>query len=795
MKKLFILAFFILPLVLYAQEKDTRSIVLLKKELHQLKDQRLRVNILLDICREYHELFFYSANKKVDSLRKYAALAKIEAISINKRKALTDAVLFDAFSSIVVKKNLNEKEVVELLENEELNNQQAGSAHQYLGQFYTAKRNLDHSLLHLLKAAKLFNKAGDYRQEVFTNSLISEIYSGKGDYLNGFEYARKALQTGKKILEKDTNPGDWRNILLVKPISIISKYFELGGDYKTAAEYLWMVADEYQETNKAASFYRRLGKIHFADKKYDSSIYYLQKQISIHSSSLKSDPNALVAYMQAKTEIAKCYLKANKINTTLDWSIPLTDTLRILLNHLNLPTANLYLMESLLFSAKALHELQKEEQARKLATEALAILHANKLSYPVVEQHEMLYTLHQVLGQTDSAFFFFKRYKNLQDSLFGQHFLFKLNLTIREAEIGKKQVQMALLESQVLLNEQLLKEQILLKQQKEDELLMVEKDNQLKEQLLKEESLINAQKQANIAHLNTGLLLKGKQLESQVLVTNGSLIGILVLLFIGLMVYRNLLLRRKNQSLELEKTNQKLRLQELELSKSLALYEQQLTQLEMQVLRTQMSPHFMFNCLSSINWLILKKDTDAASDYLNRFSQLIRMVLKYSQYSSINLANEIKMLELYLDMESLRFDHSFQYTIKIPDDLNIHSLTVPPLLLQPFCENAIWHGLLQKEGNRELKIEFVGQEDNLYCTITDNGVGRKKAKELKTVKDHDHQSIGLKVTSERLSIFNEEKNVQTSLEIEDLINVTGDAVGTRVSIRIRNNSYEMKVVV
>jgi hypothetical protein len=795
MKKLFILAFFILPLFLYAQEKDTRSLVFYKKELHQLKDQKLRINILLNICREYHELFFYSTNKKVDSLAKYSALAKKETITLNNRKALTDAVLFDAFSSMVVKKTLNEKEVLELLENKEINDQQAGSAHQYLGQFYTEKRKWDHSLLQLLKAAELFNKAGDYKQEAFTHSLISENYSGKEDYLNGLEYARKALQTGKKVLEKDSNPGDWRNLLLVRPISIISKFFEFGGDYKTAAEYLWMVADEYQKTNKAASFYSRLGKIHFAGKKYDSSIFYLQKQISIHSSSLQSHPNSLVGYIQAKTEIAKCYLKANKINTTLDWSIPLTDTLRILLNHPNLPTANLYLMESLLFSSKALHELKKEEQARKLAAEALAILHANKRSYPVVEQHEMLYNLHQVLGQTDSAFFFFKRYKNLQDSLFGQHFLFKLNLTIREAEIGKKQVQMALLESQALINEQLLKEQILLKQQKEDELLLVEKDNQLKNQLLKEEALINAQKQANIAHLNTGILLKEKQLEKQVLVTNSSLLGLLVLLVIGAIVYRNQLLRRKNQSLEIEKANQKLRLQELELGKSLALYEQQLSQLEMQVLRTQMSPHFIFNCLSSINWLILEKDTDAASDYLNRFSQLIRMVLKYSQYSSINLSNEIKMLKLYLDMESLRFDHSFRYTINIPDDLNIHSLTVPPLLLQPFCENAIWHGLLQKEGNRELKIEFEGQEDNLYCTITDNGVGRKKAKELKTVKDQYHQSIGLKVTSERLSIFNEEKNVQTSLEIEDLINVNGDAVGTRVSIRIRKNSYEMKVVV
>ena len=146
----------------------------------------------------------------------------------------------------------------------------------------------------------------------------------------------------------------------------------------------------------------------------------------------------------------------------------------------------------------------------------------------------------------------------------------------------------------------------------------------------------------------------------------------------------------------------------------------------MQALRAQMNPHFIFNCLSSINRFILKNESKTASDYLTRFSRLIRMVLINSQKSMIPLEDELQMLRLYLDMERLRFKNSFDYSIIFTNAIETGAIFIPPLLLQPFCENAIWHGLMHKEGQGILNIEFSMKDNILNCIIADNGIGQEK---------------------------------------------------------------------
>src|SRR6187401_3181418 len=181
----------------------------------------------------------------------------------------------------------------------------------------------------------------------------------------------------------------------------------------------------------------------------------------------------------------------------------------------------------------------------------------------------------------------------------------------------------------------------------------------------------------------------------------------------------------------------------------------------MQALRAQMNPHFIFNCLSSINKFILKNDTDTASDYLTRFSRLIRQSLTNPQLSLIPLSDEIEMLRLYLDMERLRFSESFKYNIVYENTIEPETIYIPPMLLQPFCENAIWHGLMHKEGQGKLDIVMSMEKDQLKCVITDNGIGKAKAAELKSRSGEKEKSFGLKITTERLSLFNNEKAVRT----------------------------------
>lgn len=197
-----------------------------------------------------------------------------------------------------------------------------------------------------------------------------------------------------------------------------------------------------------------------------------------------------------------------------------------------------------------------------------------------------------------------------------------------------------------------------------------------------------------------------------------------------------------------------------------------------------MNPHFIFNCLSSINRFIFKNDNKAASDYLTKFSRLIRMVLINSQKRLIPLEDELEMLRLYLDMERLRFKNGFDYSITTNNTIDAGAIFIPPLLLQPFCENAIWHGLMHKEGQGHLHISITDDQNVLHCIIADDGVGREKAAMYKSKSAEKEKSLGLKITSARLTLLNGGQSSGTAYSIEDLIDDEGSVAGTKVNLNI-----------
>jgi len=236
-----------------------------------------------------------------------------------------------------------------------------------------------------------------------------------------------------------------------------------------------------------------------------------------------------------------------------------------------------------------------------------------------------------------------------------------------------------------------------------------------------------------------------------------------------------------------------LQIQKLESEKTKSELQHQASELEMQALRAQMNPHFIFNCLSSINRFILKTDTEAASNYLTKFSRLIRMVLNNSKKAFISLEDELEMLCLYLDMEKLRFKNSFDYRITFINSIDTGNVFVPPLLLQPFAENAIWHGLMHREGQGHLELELSMDNKILTCAITDNGVGRNKASEIKSKSIEKQKSMGLQITKERLALHNKNHDAQTFFNIEDLTDNEGKSAGTRVVLKM--NYKELTEVV
>ncbi len=200
-----------------------------------------------------------------------------------------------------------------------------------------------------------------------------------------------------------------------------------------------------------------------------------------------------------------------------------------------------------------------------------------------------------------------------------------------------------------------------------------------------------------------------------------------------------------------------------------------------------MNPHFMFNALSSIQHLIVSQQTTKAYKYLTIFSNFLRSLLNYAEKNFIPLDEELKVLQMYVELESLRFDQSFSYEINVDENLSNDEVLVPSLMVQPFVENAIWHGLLHKEGEKKLKIEFVNHsDDHLTCTIEDNGIGRSNAAQIQQQKISSkiHESKGIGIIEERLKLLQQKTGKPAHVEIKDMFDAQQHAAGTKVIITI-----------
>ena len=210
----------------------------------------------------------------------------------------------------------------------------------------------------------------------------------------------------------------------------------------------------------------------------------------------------------------------------------------------------------------------------------------------------------------------------------------------------------------------------------------------------------------------------------------------------------------------------------------------QLSEVEMKALRAQMNPHFIFNSLQSIQNFLHQKNPDEANVYLLKFSKLMRMVLENSQYAEVPLEDDLQSLELYMQLESLRLKHPFTYEIKVDENIDQEETKIPPLILQPFVENAIWHGLQYKDKSGEIKIFIRKTNGALVCTVEDNGVGVDVSKTLKTVATIKKLSLGMKLTEERLKILSELKKMKTSFNITPIIDSENKPSGTRIELSL-----------
>lgn len=219
-------------------------------------------------------------------------------------------------------------------------------------------------------------------------------------------------------------------------------------------------------------------------------------------------------------------------------------------------------------------------------------------------------------------------------------------------------------------------------------------------------------------------------------------------------------------------------------------YQKKISEIEMKALRAQMNPHFIFNSLNSIQKFIFEKDEYAASQYLTKFSRLIRLILEHSNQEFVTISSEMEMLKYYIDMERLRFSDKFEYTITKSDDVS-DSWLIPSMVIQPHVENAIWHGLMHKEDDCTLSVNITMLDDQtIRVVIEDNGVGRTKAEEMKSKQTLKKKSFGSQISKDRLKYFSELTGKKASLNIEDLYNANGISSGTKVilTLPIKNHT-------
>ncbi|MEO1626518.1 MAG: histidine kinase [Bacteroidota bacterium] len=243
----------------------------------------------------------------------------------------------------------------------------------------------------------------------------------------------------------------------------------------------------------------------------------------------------------------------------------------------------------------------------------------------------------------------------------------------------------------------------------------------------------------------------------------GGLVALLLSLIIG-------------QQMKVREEKQRILFKQLEQEKALI-------SANLESLRSQMNPHFIFNALTAIQEYIMMNEKILASEYLVKFSRLIRMYLEHSQEDMIPIAREIEALRLYLALEKERFENSIDIQLDIDPQLDLTAHTIPSLLIQPYVENAIKHGLLHRLDKRSLLIQFTKREDAILCTVRDNGVGRKRAMEIQRSRNPKHVSFATSANQVRLSLINQNSEPPIVVDVQDLYE-QGNAAGTQVNITI-----------
>ena len=578
---------------------------------------------------------------------------------------------------------------------------------------------------HFDEAIAIYKKELPYYQSLPDTIHLAMIYRMIGRALNSQGQSEMALQ----YYQKDFNIQKRSNDILGNLYSPEAKgelYMTAGDTANAITYYRQSILPAKKQQMRLDYYYFYESNIFILQKKYDSSLYCLKKNAAYINSSGNDSIFRMRSSMLNDLNISDTYLLLK------EYDLALSDS-RKPIKAFTKGNDAINLMRVLKNIATAYLAKSNNKKAFPYANRFLGMAEETGSRPNIRDGYFLLWQIFDSQKKMATAYEYCKKYISLKDSLDNENYLSKISAWDA-----------------------------------------IKKMND-------EEANYNFKLGVNEERSNAKMAIIRKEKKIQLGIFISAIAIFLVLA--GSFGY-NITLKRRKDKLQNLMAEANLKLEKQKRINELAELNQQKTEIEVQALRAQMNPHFIFNSLNSINHFIISKNTLLASDYLTKFAKLIRMVLQQSGKPFIALDDELNYLRLYMDLEALRFEIPFKYEIHCIG-FEKESVMIPTLIIQPFIENAIWHGLHSNEKpDGRIKIDLSLHDDRLYCEISDNGIGRTKVSVSTENKDNRKKSLGIALTRRRLQLLAPLEEKESGITITDLKNEFGENEGTVIHIEI-----------
>ncbi|QLG44382.1 tetratricopeptide repeat-containing sensor histidine kinase [Costertonia aggregata] len=579
----------------------------------------------------------------------------------------------------------------------------------------------------------------DIKAIIYAKYLYAEINQHEGNYTEALEKYRDCLDFYTKL-------GD--SLKVADVLYGIGRTYNYLGEYENNMEIQNRILKIYKKEKKVkeiANSLNSIGVIHSRLGNEMAAISMYEEANKIYDS-LHMD----MRYAMGLSNIANVHVRNKEYSKAIQlFKKGLTITERL---NSDLHTA--YILNNLGFTYA---EFNKNEEALDYSLRALEFRRSQPQKKSLFHSLDNVGYSYYKLGKYNKALPYYEEALKVAKKLEAKHLLMEVYEHLGILHKAKKNFERAFFYKN-------------LHSQMRDSIYDEEKSKQIAELQTKYETV---EKDKEIVLLTKENELQEANAEKEATLRKALIGGLISLVIIGVLLFYMMRQRMKNQRVVAAKNEQ--------ISK--AKLSEELQTLEMKALRAQMNPHFLFNSLNSINTMILNDENENASRYLSKFSKLVRLLLENSEQPMVSLKDEMDMLETYIQLEAIRFNNKLEYQINIDEHIDQESTMLPSMVMQPFVENAIWHGLLHKDNKGLLTISITEEDNKLHCSIIDNGVGREKSVTLKQEGGLKKKSMGIKITADRLKILTHQ-NIQDVINIIDLKDENQNAVGTQVNLQI-----------